>query len=379
LFGNASALILGHAHPSVIRAVEKQLIKGTVYILPTMLEVKLAKELCNRIPSLQRVRFVNSGTEANIHLYRTARALTGKRKIAKMEGGYHGSDDTSQISDRPPLAEAGDPFEPVAYPCTQGIPPSIADDVVVFPFNNLDAAERIVANHRDDLAGVIVEPFASRGYIPAEEGFLQGLHEITKQHDILLLFDEVHSFRLAPGGAQELYGVTPDLTSLGKIIGGGFPVGAFGGRADIMDLYDLSQDKSGTNLVHHGTFNANPVTVVAGLATLEELTLETYQQLTTLGDEMRRRVHELLDGYRIPGHTTGEGSLFKIQFTQQPVTDYRSTFKSDKIMEQRMFYFMLNRGVYVCRTGRIALSTPVKENEMDHFLDVLEDFLKAVS
>jgi glutamate-1-semialdehyde 2,1-aminomutase len=208
---------------------------------------------------------------------------------------------------------------------------------------------------------------------------LQGLREITRQHNILLMFDEVHTFRLAPGGAQELYGVTPDLTSLGKIIGGGFPVGAFGGRADIMDLYDLSQNKSGANLVHHGTFNANPVTVVAGLAQLKELKPEIYQLLADRGDEMRRRIEYLLNSYGVPGHTTGEGSLFKIQFTPLPVADYRSTFNSDKMMEQRLFYFMLNRGIYICRTGRIALMTPIQENEVEQFFVVFEDYLKAVS
>ncbi len=251
-------------------------------------------------------------------------------------------------------------------------------EMIALPYNNLDAIEQIVEKNKDDLAGIMVEPVLGRGYIPPVKGFLQGLREITRRYDMLLIYDEVQTFRLARGGAQQLYGVIPDLTALGKIIGGGFPVGAFAGKAGIMAMYDQSSAKAEKTLVHHGTFNGNPITTAAGVATLKELKDDVYERLSTQGAQMRRRIKDVCDKNKIRTQVTGEGSLFKIHFTDQPITDYRSGIMGDKQMEQRMFYFFLNRGIYIEKSARIALSVPIGNEEIEYFLSVLDDFLKTV-
>lgn len=377
-FCNATSLILGHAHPSVIRAVQDRLSKGTACSFPTEHEVELAKILCGRIPSVEGVRFCNSGSEATMFTIRTARAFTGKKKIAKIEGGYQGSHDFAEVSVSPTLAEAGDPLEPNSVPDSLGVPPSIMREMVVLPYNNLDAVEKIIKKNKDDLAGIMVEPLLGRGYIPPVKGFLEGLREITRRYDMLLMFDEVQTFRLAPGGAQQLYGVSPDLTALGKIIGGGFPVGAFGGKAEIMALYDQSGSQMGKTLTHHGTFNGNPITMAAGVATLKELKEEVYQRFSNQGAEMRQQIRKICDQHEVEAQVTGDGSLFKIHFTHQPVTDYRSALKGDKKMEQRLFYFSMNRGLYIDKSTRFALSTPIGDEEIRQFLNILDEFFEAL-
>jgi glutamate-1-semialdehyde 2,1-aminomutase len=378
LFCNATSLILGHAHPAVVKAVQEQVSRGTAFTFPNEHEVELANILCERIPSVERIRFCNSGSEATMMTYRTARTFTGKSKIGKIEGGYQGSHDFAEVSTHPALSDAGDPLEPRSVPDTLGLPPSIAREMVVLPFNNLEAVEKIIEKKKDDLAGVMVEPVMGRGYVPADKDFLGGLREITKRYNIVLMFDEVQTFRLAPGGAQELYGVVPDLTALGKIIGGGFPVGGFGGRAEIMALFDQSEGGTARTLTHHGTFNGNPITTAAGVATMKELKPEVYERLSHTGEEMRREIKTLCDEHGIEAQVTGEGSLFKIHFTDQPITDYRSWLADDKKMEQRLFYFCMNRGVYIESSARVALSVPVRKEQVAHFLSVFNDFLEAV-
>jgi glutamate-1-semialdehyde 2,1-aminomutase len=377
LFCNASSMILGHAHPAVVQAVQDQVSRGTAFTFPNEHEVELANILCERIPSVERIRFCNSGSEATMMAYRTARTFAGKSKIGKIEGGYQGSHDFAEVSTHPALSDAGDPWEPHSVPDTLGLPESILQEIVVLPFNNLEVVEKIVEKKKDDLAAIMVEPVMGRGYVPADKGFLMGLREITKRYNIVLIFDEVQTFRLAPGGAQELYGVTPDLTTLGKIIGGGLPVGAFGGKGEIMALFDQSGEKMAGTLTHHGTFNGNPITTAAGVATMRELTQEVYEKLSRTGAEMRRQLKTLCDEHGISAQVTGEGSLFKIHFTDHPVTNYRSGLSNDKRMEQRMFYFCLNRGVYIERSGRVALCVPVGDEEVTHVLNVFNDLFEA--
>ena len=236
LLSNFTSLIHGHAHPRITAAIATQAAKGTVYAAPVEKQLALAEEITRRVPSMQRVRFANSGTEAVMNALRVARAFTGRRKFLKMEGGYHGSYDPVEISVAPgpdgPVWPAGEPDE-------LGLSPALTDEVLVAPFNDLETTLELIARHHEDLAAVIVEPvMGAGGMIPADRRFLDGLRAATTAHRILLIFDEIISFRLAQGGAQQLYRIEPDLTTLGKIIGGGLPIGAFGGRADIMALFD---------------------------------------------------------------------------------------------------------------------------------------------
>ena len=226
--------------------------------------------LCERLPSVEKVRFTNSGTEATLNAFRAARGYTGRHKVAKFEGGYHGSHEYASVSVHPALSSL-DPDRPTAVPEFPGMPPDVVEGVVVLPYNDLDRAEQIIRGHKDELACVIMEAVSSSfGYVPGDAEFLLGIRELTKELGILLVYDEVQSFRVAPGGAQERFGIVPDITALGKIIGGGLPVGAFGGREDIMALFDPSG--GGPVIPHSGTFN--PVLQEGSAALLEVLTVE---------------------------------------------------------------------------------------------------------
>src|SRR5437588_8094028 len=237
MLGNYTAMILGHAHPKIVEAIRQQAARGTGFAAANPVEVKLAALLCERVPSLAAVRFCNSGTEATMFAMRLARAFTGRPKIARMEGGYHGTHDYAEVSTHPALSDAGPPDAPIARPDSRGTPKWVLENTVVLPFNNADAAETIIRREGSDLAAVILEPIiGAGGVIPATVEFLERLRSTTQELGILLIFDEVISLRLAPGGAQQMYGVTPDLTTMGKIIGGGLPVAAFGGRAAVMEV-----------------------------------------------------------------------------------------------------------------------------------------------
>ena len=267
MLGNYTAMILGHAHPKVVEAIRKQAAQGTGFAAANPVEVKLAALLCERVPSLEMVRFCNSGTEATMFAMRLARAFTGRPKIARIEGGYHGTHDYAEVSTHPNVSEAGPPDAPIARPDSIGTPDWALERTVVLPFNNPDAAEAIIRREGRQLAAVILEPIIGAGGVIAATGeFLQRLRTVTKELGIVLIFDEVISFRVGPGGAQELYGVTPDLTTLGKIIGGGLPVAAFGGRADVMELLDPRRKPS---LAQGGTYNGNPLGMAAGLAAIQ--------------------------------------------------------------------------------------------------------------
>ena len=281
--GNYTSLILGHAHPAVVAAVEAQLRRGSAFAAPTELEIELAEEIVARVPSIERVRFTNSGTEATMFALRLARAHTGRDVVARFAGAYHGTHD---------LAMAG----------SLGVPARLGELVIDLPFNDMTAVERALAGQEREVAAIIVEPIQGvAGMVPADPGFLADLRAYTRRHGMLLVFDEVITFRVGPGGAQGVYGIEPDLTALGKIIGGGHPVGAFGGSAEIMDRLDARRPDA---LVHGGTFNGNPITMAAGLATLRQLTPPVYERLAAARRPAARRPDRgLRDGRaRRPGH-----------------------------------------------------------------------------
>jgi glutamate-1-semialdehyde 2,1-aminomutase len=377
-YNNATSLIFGHAYPPVVTAISDQASKGTAFAIPTEPEVELARLLTARLPSVERVRFTNSGTEGVLFAIRAARAFTAREKIAKFEGGYHGTADHVSISVTPDLALTGDTHRPTPVPASAGITHSTVDDILILPFNDLEGTTALLTAHKDTVAAVLVEPIlGSCGYVPAQAEFLQGLRDLTQRLSILLIFDEVQTFRLSSGGAQALLNVMPDLTVLGKIIGGGLPVGGVGGRSDIMAAFDAS---TGTpRIPHAGTFNGNPVTMRAGLATLQDLDPTTYDHLNHRGSDFRLRLQTLCDRYNVPVQVTGAGSLFGIHWSAEPVIDYRSSARANKSLSYKFFLHALNNGVFFTTRGGGCLSIPMTDTEMGAFLDVLEGFLKKIT
>jgi glutamate-1-semialdehyde 2,1-aminomutase len=368
--GNYTSLVLGHANPRVVQAVQDAATHGMSFPGPTEHEIRLAELLTARIPSVEVVRFTNSGTEATMHAVRAARAFTGRSKIAKFEGAYHGTHDWVLVSVSPDPAEAGSRKRPRAVAWSSGVPAAVLKHVVVLPWNDVEACTKILERQARDIAALLIDPLLSNaGMIPAREGFLEGLREATARLGILLIFDEVISFRIARGGAQERFGVQPDLTTLGKIIGGGLAVGAFGGRADVMDYYDPRGGKGRIN--HGGTFNANPLTMAGGVATLEQLTPEAYARLDALGDRLREGVTRLLRARKHPGQVTGAGSLFWLHWTARRLTDYRSAKPADPQAPLRVFMGLLNEGILVSQRGLGACSLAMTDADVDRFVEAL--------
>ena len=368
--GTMTTLILGHSPAPVVEAVREQLERGVVYNAPNRHQVRLAKILCDRIPSFDLVRFTNSGTEATLNTIRAARAVTGKDRIAKVEGGYHGSHDTVSVSVRVNPAAAGERTRPDPLAATGGLADGVVSSTVVVPFNETGHARRILEEHKDELAAVIIEPvLGSVGMLPGTKEFLTMLREFTLEHGIVLIFDEVISFRAAPGGAQEYYGITPDMTSLGKIIGGGFPIGAFGGRKDIMDLYDPTADPTGGPAVAHaGTFNANPVTMLAGTVTMEELAPEVYRRLAEVTEYLRQGIRGVGEELEVPVQVTGLGSLFGIHFTNEDIVGYRDIAAEDPAFRHQVFLGLMNEGILMAPNLVGAISTVLGEAEADSFI-----------
>lgn len=373
---NATSLIIGHAHPDTVDALQGQAARGTSFSGPTEAQIRLAKILCERLPSVETIRFTNSGTEGTLNAIRVARAFTGKYKIAKFEGGYHGAHEYVSVSVRPPAAKL-DPNGPTAIPEFPGQPPSVGEDVIVLPYNDLEGAERIVREHRHQLACVIMEPISSSfGYLPADLDFLRGMRSLTEELGILLVFDEVQSLRIAPGGAQEKFDVVPDITALGKIIGGGMPAGAFGGREDIMALFDPTAGEA--VIPHAGTFNANPMTMVAGEVTMNHLTPDAYARLDRLGDMVRQKLRAVFDELEVPVQITGVSSFFGIHFTSEEIKDYRSAIRGDAQMKKALFTGLLNEGVLLQTGTAGALNTLTTEKDVDKLVDAARRVVQRI-
>jgi len=368
--GNYTSLILGHAHPDVVKAAQQAAEHGLSFPGPTEHEIRLAELLKRRVPSVESIRFTNSGTEATMNAVRLARAFTGRPKIAKFEGAYHGTHDWVMVSVGGDPKAGGSRKRPKSVAWSAGLPPAVLKHVVVLPWNDAEACEQILEAEAAHLACLIVDPLlCNAGMIPPAEGFLQRLRAITERHGIVLIFDEVISFRVAWGGAQERLGVRPDLTTFGKIIGGGLPVGAFGGRADVMNFYDPR--KGGARISHGGTFNANPVTMAAGVATLNAVTPEAYTRLEALGERLRGGVTRLLAATRRKGQATGMGSLFWLHWTAEPLTDWRSARPKDAEAPLRVFLGLLNEGVLLTQRGLGACSLAMTDEDVDRLINAL--------
>ena len=375
---NHTALIHGHAHPEVIAAVAAQLPLGTCYAGPTEAEIELAEIICSRLPSVDRIRFTNSGTEAVMMAIKAARAYTGRPKIAKCEGAYHGTYDyaeTSQVVGRDHWLTD----DPSAVALARGTPQSVVDDVVVIPFNDASAAERILAPQVDQLAAILVDPMPNGcGLIPATPGYLEFLRSFADHHGVLLIFDEVIAFRLGYRGAQGVFGVLPDLTALAKIIGGGFPVGAVAGRETVMSVFDPRH--SDVALPQSGTFNANPITMVAGLTAMRLLDESRIEALNAFGESTRAKLRDAIAQSGFPGQVTGGGSLFRILLHNRPLSDYRSAFPTDdeKAQMARLSRYFINHGIRMAPYGMGNLSTVTTEEDVEFLVRVVREGLESL-
>jgi glutamate-1-semialdehyde 2,1-aminomutase len=376
---NFTSLIHGHAHPALVEAAMRQLALGSAFGLPTESEIDLAELLVSRLPSVDQVRFTNSGTEAVMMALKAARAFTGRPKIAKCEGAYHGTYDYAEVS-LDPAPEAWGRNAPVSVAYARGTPDNVLADVVTIPFNDVEAAVSLIREHGRELACVLVDPMPNRaGLAPADKAYLEGLRQITREVGALLIFDEVITFRLGYGGAQGVWGIDPDLTTLGKIMGGGFPVGAVGGHREFMAVFDPRSGKPA--LPHGGTFSANPVTMRAGVAAMELLDEAAFARLDAIGERARTGIDDAFRRAGVPGGTVGLGSLLKVHFTDRPIRDYRSAYPTEQEVRRQAIFNrgLLNRGVLAAGYGLMALSTPMTDADIDMIVAAASEALAEVS
>jgi glutamate-1-semialdehyde 2,1-aminomutase len=369
LWFNATALPLGHAHPLVVEAGLGQLPLGTAYFAPTTKELALGELLVGRIPCAERIRFANSGSEAVMMALRFARAFTGRPLIAKFEGSYHGAYDDVSWSVAP-TAAMGPADAPYAVADTAGL---VSPDsrVLMLPFNDTVALERMVEARHADIAVILVEPLANRmGLLMPQPGFLATARRLCDRYGIVLLFDEVIAFRWGYHGAQGEVGVTPDLVTLGKVIGGGFPVGAIAGKAEILER---SAPEATGRVTHAGTFNGNPMVGACGLATMQLLTMDAFAAMNAMGGRVRQRIAQLVEG--LPLQVTGAGSLFKITATGRTLAGYRDAMTSDKAWEQTASLALLNAGYMLTPNLAGCVSTVTSEAEIEGFLGAFAELL----
>ena len=369
--GTWGPAICGHAHPEVIAALHEALEKGTSFGAPCVLENVLAEMVIDAVPSIEMVRFVNSGTEACMAVLRLMRAFTGREKVIKFEGCYHGHADMF-------LVKAGSGVVTLGLPDSPGVPKSVTSNTLTAPFNDLEAVKALFEENRDQIAGIILEPVVGNaGFIPPDAGFLEGLREITQEHGALLVFDEVMTgFRIAYGGAQEKFGITPDLTTLGKVIGGGLPVGAYGGRRDIMSIVAPAGP-----MYQAGTLSGNPLAMTAGIKTLELLQKSgTYEYLDKI---TKKLANGLLQIAQETGHPACGGSIsamFGLFFTAGPVHNYEDAKKSDLAKFARFHRGMLEHGIYLAPSQFEAGFTSFAhtEEDIDRTLEAARDVMSQL-
>ena len=364
---NYTQAVLGHAPPDVVEAATERFARGNGFAAPTREATGLAERIVERTPSVESVRFANSGTEATMNVVRAAIAHTGNDHVLKLQGAFHGTHDTVLVG------VSGEGRE------NPGIPRNVEDRVSTVPFNDTDALIEAFERHGDDLACFLVDPImGNAGMIPPREDYLETARDLTEDTDTLLAFDEVMTYRLATGGAQERYGVTPDLTALGKFIGGGLPAGAFGGREDVMSVFDPVDG----SVTHSGTFNANPATMAAGAATLDALDADAISRINDLGATARDRLGDVCADADFPVQVTGDGSFFNVHFTDEEVIDAATSttgHESSGGPTQQFFLALRNRGIFVAKRGMMNVSTPMGESEIDALVEAFEAALGDVA
>ncbi|MEO1066353.1 MAG: aminotransferase class III-fold pyridoxal phosphate-dependent enzyme [Pseudomonadota bacterium] len=366
-------MMLGHGHPEVLDAVKEQLGKGMTFFANNAAGVELAEEICRAVPCAEQVRYVSTGGEADMYAMRLARAFTGRDKIMKFEGGYHGMSAEAQMS----LAPTKLANFPTAVPDSAGIPASLRDEMLIAPFNDADFARSLIAEHKDDIAGIIVEPL--QRIIPPEPGFLETLREECDKHGIVLIFDEVVTgFRFAYGGAQEFYGITPDVCSLGKVIGGGFPLAAIAGRADMMAHFDKSKVGEEGFLMQLGTLSGNPVASIAGLKTMEILRRPgMYEQFFKIGetlmDGFAKHLTDAGHAHRVVGHPT----LFDIVFTDKNVRTYRDVLGADAKKNAAFNKVLRDEGIFKA-PGKVYPSLALTADDLEQTLAAIKTAAHAI-
>jgi len=376
---NMASLIHGHANPNINQAIIDQVQKGTAFTMATEIEIEYAELLCARVPGFEKIRFVNSGTEAVMAMIKAARAFTGKEKIAKVEGAYHGAYDYAEVSQTAAPKNWGDENQPTSVPVANGTPEGALDDVIIIPYNNIEKALAILNQHKDELAGVLIDPVSHRvGMVPANDDFVEALYQWTRENDALLMFDEVITFRVNYAGAQQNYSVSPDLTAIGKMIGGGFPVGAFAGRSDVMQVLDPTQPK--VLLPHSGTFSANPVTMTAGLTAMRLFDQTAVDYINALGDLARKEITHSIEKIGIKACVTGAGSMFRIHLKEQAPNNYRQSYANEdeakglKLLLEHLF----EQGLMMINTCSAMLSTAMTEKEIMILVEKLSSGFERV-
>jgi glutamate-1-semialdehyde 2,1-aminomutase len=376
---NMASLIHGHAHPQVIAAVTEQLQKGTAFTLATEAEIRYAEYLCSRNTGFDKIRFVNSGTEAVMSCLKAARAYTGRAKIAKVEGAYHGLYDYAEVSQTSKPDNWGELEKPASVPVAYGTPASALDDVVVIPFNDPERAIAILDKQANELACVLLDLMPHRvGLLPASQEFVSALHQWTRDNGALLVYDEVITFRCKYGGAQEWYDVRPDLSAMGKMIGGGFPVGALAGRGEVMDVMDPLADK--ILFPHSGTFSANPITMTAGRVAMELFDEAAVTQLNQLADYARTGIAEAISIADVPACVTGDSSMFRVHMKAEAPLNYRTAFvtseqaKLTKVLLDHLF----DNGIMIINTCSGVLSTSMTKNEIDMLTEAMLGGLRKI-
>lgn len=373
---NFTSLIHGHAHAPTMEAIRGQLARGTAHAAPTEGQTRLARLLADRVPSLDELRFCSSGSEATEMAVRAARAFTGRQKVVKMEGGYHGSHELGELSLVPIPGKAGPIESPETTFPDRSISYSAATDVITTPFNRPDVTRRQLEEHGDEVAALILEPMlGGLGMIPPADGVLAELRRITEEHEVILIFDEVITLRVSTGGVQEREGIRPDLTAMGKIIGGGLPVGAFGGRRDVMEIFNPDRRDA---IAHASTFSGNALTMAAGLAALESLDADTTDRLNTLGEKLRAGIRAAFEASGLRGQATGMGSLSQVHWGDTPVTDARTSvlaFGGAGPLARLLHLGMLRRGVFAAGRQMYCTSTPMTGADVDFAIAAMHEAL----
>ena len=375
-----SASIHGHCHPKIIERVQQQLNKLISVAAPSDAEIELAEILVDRIPSFERVRFCSSGTEAVMHTIRAARAFTGKPRIAKVEGCYHGTYDAAEVSQNSNPGNWGEASAPASTSTSFGTPDGVKDDVVVLNMNDIQGSIAILENHKEHLAGVLLDVLPARmNFIPMKPEYIRAIQAWCVTNGALLIFDEVFSLRGGYRGMQGEYGVTPDLTATGKLVGGGFPIGVFGGRTDVMDVFNVLAD-GGAKVTHGGTHNAHPVSIAAGIASMKLWDQAAVTHINGLGKRVREGIDAALRDAGIPGTTYGYGSMIGWFYTEDELHTYRDihTAQHQKGVQGKLFKHWLNNGILAAARGGLILSTVMTEAEIDHLIEQTSEAFKAI-
>ncbi len=377
---NMAALIHGHAFTPIVDGVIEQIKNGTAYTMATEVEVDFAQLLCNRVLGFEKIRFVNSGTEAVMAMIKASRAFTGKPKIAKAEGAYHGTYDFAEVSQFADPTNWGDINKPNSVPLAYATPQGVLDDVIIFPYNDIKRTISILDQYADQIACVLIDPIPHRvGLLKGSTEFMDALYKWTRKNKALLVFDEVVTFRTNYSGAQEYYSVKPDLTALGKIIGGGFPVGAFAGRSDIMSILD----PTGSKLLfpHSGTFSANPVTMTAGRIAMEFFDKEAILKLNTLTQKAINQIEEAIKIAGVPVSITGAGSMFRIHLRSLPPITYREAYQSKEkkiIINEILDYLFYKENIMMINTCACMFSTAITQIEVDRLSEGMLNAFKLI-